>query len=76
MKMTFLGSLGMIQIWHALWNFSFPRQKSTELTSFTGTEMFRKKSKNIKSKPFLVQNSKRIIYSQPKIKSLNTYNNT
>lgn len=76
MQMTSLGSLGMIQIWHALRNCSFPRQKSTEPSSFTGTKMFRKNYKNIKSKPFLVQNSKGIIYSQTKSKSLNIYNNT
>lgn len=48
MKLTFLGSLGMIQIWHALWNCSFPKQKSTELSSFIGTKMFRKKIQNHK----------------------------
>lgn len=70
MKMTFLGSFGMIQIWHALCNGSFPRQKSTELFSFIGTEVFRKKKNpKTKSKAFLVQKSEGIIYSQLKCKT-------
>lgn len=50
-----------------LMELSFPRQKSTELSSFTGTKLFRK---NIHSKAFLIQNSTRVIYSQPKSRSI------
>lgn len=64
--MTFLGSLGMIQIWHALRNCSFPRQKSTELFPSLELQCLEKKSKPMKFKPIQVQNSKGIICSQAK----------